>query len=47
VPYKDLFRFDLSAVRLRWLECDDALALRTLLAGLKMFGSAGCKEAVY
>jgi len=27
----------------RWLECDDALALRRRLAGLKMFGNAFCK----
>ena len=38
VLYKDLFRCDLRAVWLRWLECSKALALRKRLAGLKMFG---------
>jgi hypothetical protein len=42
----DLFRYDLRAVRLRLLECSKALALRGRLAGLKMFGNAGCKWAV-
>jgi hypothetical protein len=41
-PPEYFYRYALLAVRLRWLECGEALALRAPLAGPSNFGTAVC-----
>jgi hypothetical protein len=43
---KDFYRYIARAVRFRWLECGQTLALRIPLAGLFKFAIAFGKEAM-